>query len=322
MPVTQTVDIWSSFVMVARANPSRALNVGSAFINITAMSAKTPEQIAEQIISGYRAVQNSVDGEAWLTRSITEALAGRGYALPDQPQPRRRPIDLILCTGMPRSGSTWSFNACMSLLESAHPDASIRGLYSEDIRAVLAERSADYLVIKCHAVDESGRGAIGRRECRTVYTHRDPHEAVASFMVFADVSFDEALASVKASLEFMTFQRRYGDALFLSYTELTETPQQAIRKIADHLGLAGDHAAVTAADRRSSRQEAAAVADKVETLAPDEVYRDEKYVYHRRSLVHRNHLTGGGARWQCALTASQITQVQHETRFWADFSDR
>jgi len=230
----------------------------------------------------------------------------------------RRPIDLILCTGMPRSGSTWSFNACMSLLESTHPDASIVGFYSADIRAVLTERSADYLVIKCHNVDEAGHGAIGRGECRTVYTYRDPCEAVASFIVFADVSFDDALASIKASLEFMTFQRRYGDALFLSYTELNETPQHAIRKIADHLGLAGDEAAITAANRRSSRQEAAAVAEKVETLAPAEVYRDEKYLYHRRSLIHRNHLTGGGARWQSALTAAQITQIRHETRFWAD----
>ncbi len=223
---------------------------------------------------------------------------------------------------MPRSGSTWSFNACMGLLESTQPDASIVGLYSADIRAVLAKRSADYLVIKCHNVDEAGHGAIGRGECRTVYTYRDPCEAVASFIVFANVFFDEALASIKASLEFMTFQRRYGDALFLSYTELTETPRQAIRKIADHLGLAGDDAAVTAADRRSSRQEAAAVAEKVETLAPDQVYRDDKYLYHRRSLVHRNHLTGGGARWRSVLTASQITQVHHETRLWADLFGR
>jgi hypothetical protein len=295
-----------------------AFRIESAVINIAGMSAKTPRQIAEQIISGYRAVRNGVDGEAWLTRSIAEALAGRGHALPDQPQPRRRPIDLILCTGMPRSGSTWSYNACMSLLESAHPDASIAGLYSEDIRAVLAERSADYLVIKCHAVDEAGRGAIGRGECRTVYTYRDPREAVASFMVFADHSFDEALASIKASLEFMTFQRRYGDALLISYTELTESPRQAIRRIADHLGPAVDDAAVTEADRRSSREEAAAVADKVETFTPAEVYRDDKYLYHRRSLVHRNHLAGGGARWQSALTAAQIIQIRHETRFWAD----
>jgi Sulfotransferase domain len=232
----------------------------------------------------------------------------------------RQPIDLILCTGMPRSGSTWSFNACMSLLESTHPDASIVGFYSADIRAVLAERSADYLVIKCHNVDEAGHGAIRRGECRTIYTYRDPCEAVASLMVvFAHVSFDEALASIKASLEFMTFQRLYGDALFLSYTELNETPQQAIRKIADHLGLAGDEAAITEADHRSSRQEATAVAEKVETLAPAEVCRDDKYLYHRRSLIHRNHLTGGGARWRCTLSPSQIAQVHHETRLWADF---
>ena len=58
-----------------------------------------------------------------------------------------------------------------------------------------------------------------------------------------------------------------------------------------------------------------------ELLAADEVYRDDKYVYHRRSLIHRNHLTGGGARWKRALTTAQIAQVHHETRFWADLFD-
>jgi Sulfotransferase domain len=246
-------------------------------------------------------------------------LAGRGPTSSlDKPQPVRQPTDLILCTGMPRSGSTWSFNVCMSLLESAHPGASIVAFYSADIRAILADRVADYLVIKCHNVDEAGHRAIGRGECRTIYTYRNPCEAVTSFIVFADVSFVDALASIKASLEFMTFQRRYGDALFLSYTELNGTPQQAIRKIADHLGPAGNEAAITAADHRSSRQEAAAVAEKVETLTPAEVYQDDKYLYHRRSLIHRNHLTGGGARWRCTLTPSQIAQVHYETRLWAD----
>jgi hypothetical protein len=212
--------------------------------------------------------------------------------------PPPRPDRLALCTGMPRSGSMWSFNVCRSLLASAHPGACIVGLYSENIAETLAARDDAYRVIKCHAVDERGRDAIRQGNCRCIYTHRDPREAMTSTMKFAAVSFEAALGS----LEFLSFQRQFGKLLCLAYAEITGAPRLAVRNIAEHLALDVDETAIAEADRLSGRAEAAAVIERIDSLPTTEVHRDNRYVYDRRSLLHRNHLTGVGAQWRTVLS--------------------
>jgi hypothetical protein len=44
---------------------------------------------------------------------------------------------VILCDGMVRSGSTWSFNVALKLLESSDPDRKAFGTFNEN-PAVLA----------------------------------------------------------------------------------------------------------------------------------------------------------------------------------------
>jgi hypothetical protein len=116
----------------------------------------------------------------------------------------------------------------------------------------------------------------------------------------------------------MTFQRRYGDLLLVAYDELANEPANAIRRIASHLGLIADDAAVLAADRRSGQEAVAAIATHVSDFPAEAVYRDEHYLYDRRTLIHRNHLTGAGARWATALTPVQVAEIQQKTHPWAE----
>lgn len=39
----------------------------------------------------------------------------------------------VLCTGMIRSGSTWSYNICMALCRAAFPNDPVSGGYYEDL---------------------------------------------------------------------------------------------------------------------------------------------------------------------------------------------
>jgi hypothetical protein len=216
---------------------------------------------------------------------------------------------------MPRSGSTWSFNACLGLLKSAYT-GSVTGFYSENIGEVLTEPAAELLVVKCHAVDAAGLEVIGKMLCRCVYTHRDPREAVASMMQFAGATFDAALQSIVASLEFFTFQRRFGTVLTIAYPDLVHRPRECVEKIAAYLKI--PNATIDAVAETYSREALAEIARSVETFAPPDVYRDTKYLYHRATLIHRDHFSGVGNMWSDILSGTQVHEIYRQTRFWAE----
>lgn len=144
---------------------------------------------------------------------------------------------LILCTGMYRSGSTWSYNVCRTLMEAA--STSVYCKYSENIEESLTGPATkyDHVVLKCHAVDIIGRGLIKHASCWSVYTFRDPMDAIWSGMDAFKESFDKALKNVVDSLKFLEFQAQTDDAHFIWYNDITDRPVERILMIADYLGV-------------------------------------------------------------------------------------
>src|SRR5437016_1368644 len=77
-----------------------------------------------------------------------------------QAERNRRSIErpmIVLCTGMIRSGSTWSFNVVKRLL--GRISTSVYGEYSDAVGQSLLSHGDGYehRVIKCHAPDVFGR---------------------------------------------------------------------------------------------------------------------------------------------------------------------
>ena len=61
---------------------------------------------------------------------------------------------IVLCTGMIRSASSWSYNAARLLL-ARHSDKLVCG-YSDDIGKALKEaKNAEHIIIKTHKPDNS-----------------------------------------------------------------------------------------------------------------------------------------------------------------------
>lgn len=143
---------------------------------------------------------------------------------------------LVLCTGMIRSGSTWSYNVVRQLL--ARSATHVHATYSDSPTEVLQQHGldADHVVVKCHDPDQAGRVLIKQRLCRTIYTYRDPLECLASG---ADVgmAFTPTLARLKASLELFEFQQAAGDVHVVWYDEIVGRPRDRVRAIADYLQL-------------------------------------------------------------------------------------
>ena len=228
---------------------------------------------------------------------------------------------IVLCTGMARSGSTWSFNACKGVIESAFPNMTALGLYGESVRTIIETDGgkSDHIVLKCHHVaDDGSRTLIERQQCKLIYTYREPCAAAASGIAVFGHSFEFMVATIRQSLEFLDYQRRVGDPLVVSYVELDRSPRRAIRRIADHLDASLNEDAIGEIDRNCSREELGKIATMLESFDPSEVNRDEPSPYHRRTLIHRNHLRQRDAGWRGVLTDQQAEQIREVMRPWSE----
>jgi hypothetical protein len=103
---------------------------------------------------------------------------------------------LVICDGMPRSGSTWSFNVVLHLLCRAEPGCVLHSGYEESLPRFLewTPPSATGAVLKCHDLDPLARALVQMGAALVIYTWREPADAVASCMRMFGQHFDAALA--------------------------------------------------------------------------------------------------------------------------------
>lgn len=143
---------------------------------------------------------------------------------------------LVLCTGMIRSGSTWSYNVARLLLGRCAP--RVHGIYSDSPTEVMLHHGldVDHCVIKCHDPDRAARVLIKHRLCRTIYTYREPIDCLASTADLG-LSFEPTLERLRASLELLEFQRAAGGVHLVWYDDIIERPRDRVRAIADYLEL-------------------------------------------------------------------------------------
>jgi Sulfotransferase domain len=200
---------------------------------------------------------------------------------------------IVLCNGMPRSASTWSFNVCRLLLHELRPDATLCGRYHENIAEVIdpLRGSYDHVVLKCHFLDERGRELCRSGVARTVYTHRDPFDAIYSAMVMFQHSFEDALDSVRRSLELFEFHCANGNAHIVDYHAIVRTPKKAIAMLAAYLDLNASPEGVKRIAAETSIDAMKAIAGQVGrerqgVCTPRSVYDPE-------TQVHRDHIRDG-----------------------------
>jgi hypothetical protein len=146
---------------------------------------------------------------------------------------------LVICNGMPRSASTWSFAVVIELLRRYNPQEEVQGNYDTNVGHFLetASATASHLVLKSHVLDEVGRTLSRVKAARVIYTWRDPLDAVASAMDMFGYGFEHSFALVRDSLELLRFHRYAGNAAILSYKQIVNRPIVATELIASCLGL-------------------------------------------------------------------------------------
>src|SRR6266581_2236852 len=126
---------------------------------------------------------------------------------------------VVLCNGMIRGGSTWSFNVVLKLLRSCDPNRKAFGIYSENpaVLAAAVKPRFSHLVVKSHALDRSTYELCRTGAVKTIYTWRDPHDVVVSCSRMFGFSVEHWIGPLQDALRVWSFHRATNSALIVSY---------------------------------------------------------------------------------------------------------
>jgi hypothetical protein len=221
---------------------------------------------------------------------------------------------LVLPTGMLRSGSTWSFNVCVNLLR----EAGIGDVRTDFIKSLGEWRKAVsqdgvHAVLKCHTLDAESLDWLKNNPhtVKFVYTLRDPREVAASALAIFNMPLDDGLSSVESSLQFLSVQRTIGAVCVVPYSLIDKgLSGGAIAALAGYLELDLSASAIAAVDDRCGRDNHRALLEHFATLPPAEIHRDDRFTYHRPTLLHHNHFrTSDAPSWEHLLNKHQAQRA-------------
>ncbi|MGA7340238.1 MAG: sulfotransferase domain-containing protein [Terracidiphilus sp.] len=219
---------------------------------------------------------------------------------------------VVLCNGMIRSASTWSYNVVLKIMRAAAGE-SVYGDYNENIAQFLESSppAAPYLVLKCHMLDAVGRGLIERGEARVVYTCRDLADAAVSFMRMFQFDFEHTLSALGGALELYRLHRDSGHALILGYREITSRPLESVAKIAGHLGVTAPANALERITEETSLERARARVEQLKTgVDADKLVRFDRFVHDRETLLNLDHIRDGRRGYgRASLTEQQLDRI-------------
>ena len=122
---------------------------------------------------------------------------------------------LVLIAGMPRSGSTLSFNIAKEILKKTGSTEWITSNSTEN--SILSCRSKN-LLIKNHNIDNLAASLIKTDAMKAICTIRDLFEAMESWMEVFGFQFDETIDAFKKWAE--TFQSIKSYALLIDFNDI------------------------------------------------------------------------------------------------------
>lgn len=218
---------------------------------------------------------------------------------------------LLICNGMPRSASTWSFNAAVALIRGTIGTDVVAAGYDEDLGGFLSSLGAEveYAVVKSHTLDDLGRSLSEAGKARVVYTRRDPADAIASAMAMWGWDFETAFESIKWSLALGSFHARTGNALMVDYEEIVGDTLRATERLARYLGMFTDPDLIRTVAEATSIDRMREKADEL-TSDPRRLETAGSMQHDPETLLHPGHIRDGGAGYgRERLTEEQQTRV-------------
>lgn len=239
------------------------------------------------------------------------SLDSSSYPVPNSPLPK-----LVICAGLPRSGSTWLYNAALKLLRLR---GAATGIYSDTVPgnlATLMVRDA-CVVVKCHAPDDNLIALARMANAPVVLSVRDPRDCLVSFQSAFMADREGALFQLSRSGSALLKLDGYSPRLLVKYEDSNDQVQ-TIAAMASLLSVQADSAAIQAIAEELSPS---AVRSSVESWEEDGTLDPERphEVWTEESHWHANHCQDGQVgKYSRQLTAHEAAVVGNRLRAFFD----
>jgi hypothetical protein len=223
---------------------------------------------------------------------------------------KERTMD-VFCVGMYRACSTWQYEVIAHLLERHRRGQRLGYLTGEEYAALgrAWRPGRSWRVLKSHEGNARFADALASGEARAVYAHRDIRDVVFSLMHKRGVSFDDLLrrGMIHQLLVNDRFWKARPGLLVQRYEDLIANPVQGVEELAAHLGIAlAKGEAENVAQEYSfqaNRERAQRLCARLRAAGVDLDRSINSQVYDGQTLLHWNHLRGGGAGgWRSEAT--------------------
>jgi hypothetical protein len=230
----------------------------------------------------------------------------------------------ILCSGMMRSGSTWSFNVCRLI---AHllakqfdlPFINYRYLAGNLLDNMLKQDKLGLALAKTHNPTKFAFECLMHRTVKIICTIRDPRDCVASLQLFYnDANFAESVFIIKNNLLILDSWRFVDRILFIRYEDMFQNPSSQIRKIADYLDFSLNDKLVEDIDNQTSMKSIKQFSEGLRHMPAESLVHDARTnLADPITQIHENHIHGGlCGRWKDELTLQQKEIVMNEFKPW------
>jgi hypothetical protein len=210
----------------------------------------------------------------------------------------------IICDGMQRSGSTWSYHIARGLLLRCRPGEGIHCGYNEDIAGFIASvpASARHVLLKTHLLDPTGKALARSGTARVIYTWRNLPDVMASFLGIFGGDFEHAFLAITNSLVIYRFHARGNNALLIGYDEIMQTPVETIARVAAYLGLKPAESDIAALAHEQSLPEVR------HRLEQSETWRGP---HEPETMLYQRHIQNGGSGYGSkVLTTEQLARLE------------
>lgn len=222
-------------------------------------------------------------------------------------------IHLTFCSGLRRSGSTWSYNVARLLMQfvaqsrqSAFYASYHDGENLDKMIRLAMRRRAGFYVVKSHLPGPLAMQAIAKGKAWNIVTYRDPRDVLVSLHDFKGWSIEDGVRAILHEMPYIETFWKHDRSLKLRYEDMKEDPKVEIRKIAQFLRVQVDDVFVERLHEHTSTDTARKISESLPALQGDAVRQEEDHLVHREQLLHTGHvLDGAVGKWRTRLDERQ-----------------
>lgn len=232
---------------------------------------------------------------------------------------------IIFCTGLIRSGSTWSYNVCRIIGTAlagqlkipfwcGYRDAGNLDSVLDDV----TNRENAIAVIKTHWPSKRVLEFMRHKSVKNVYTIRDPRDCVASRQLKTKDTFENSLQLIVKNLAaYFPHYRQLENTLFIRYEEMMQDARRSVNLIASHLGVALSEDVASRIHQETSMENAKRIAESLRARSPDTLIHDRDHLVDPLTMLHDNHIQGGiCGRWREEYNSEQKRTLMKALKPW------